>query len=167
MLILHWSYPNSGIRYASISDSSKVESLGLFNVSFWITVASILTAKCHVTSVSFGIRWIAVRSYLVGIIWWSVCDPVVFTHLQCGLEPRNLDGTSSAKESSYFHVYGSHLYVSLAWSFLFSLLWPTLLSCSGLASVTAIIVWIPIIVVLLTIITFTFWKPYVPVAFLP
>jgi len=26
---------------------------------------------------------------------WSVCDPVVFTHLQCGLEPRNLDGLGS------------------------------------------------------------------------
>jgi len=24
---------------------------------------------------------------------WSVCNAVVFTHLQCGLEPRNLDGT--------------------------------------------------------------------------
>jgi len=33
----------------------------------------------------------------------------------------------SAKESSCFHVHGSHLYVSLAWSFPFSLLWPTLL----------------------------------------
>jgi len=29
------------------------------------------------------------------------------------------------------------------------------------------IVWIPIIVVLLTIITFVFWKPYFPVIFLP
>jgi len=34
-------------------------------------------------------------------------------------------------------VHGSHLYVSLAWSFPFSLLWPTLLTCSGRASVTA------------------------------
>jgi len=29
-----------------------------------------------------------------GLGLWSVCDPVVFAHLQCGLEPRNLDGTS-------------------------------------------------------------------------
>ena len=72
-------------------------------------------------------------------------DPVVFAHLQCGLEPRNLDGTNfdscwwcqRAKESSYFHVHGSHLYVSLAWSFRFSLPWPTLLICSGRARVTA------------------------------
>ena len=25
---------------------------------------------------------------------WSVCNPVVFAHLQCGLQPRNLDGTN-------------------------------------------------------------------------
>jgi len=43
----------------------------------------------------------------------------------------------SAKEGSYFHVHGSHLYVSLAWSFPFSLLWPTLLTCSSRARVAA------------------------------
>ena len=36
-------------------------------------------------------------------------------------------------------VNGSHFYVSLAWFFPFSLLWPTLLACSGRASVTATI----------------------------
>ena len=25
---------------------------------------------------------------------WNVCGPDVFAHLQCGLEPRNLDGTN-------------------------------------------------------------------------
>jgi len=45
--------------------------------------------------------------------------------------------TEPAKESSCFHVHGSHLYVSLAWSSPFSLLWPILLTCSGRASVTA------------------------------
>ena len=35
---------------------------------FWITVANILTAKFHVTSMFFGIRWIAVKSFLLGII---------------------------------------------------------------------------------------------------
>jgi len=25
---------------------------------------------------------------------WSVCDPVVFSHLQCGLATRNLDGAN-------------------------------------------------------------------------
>jgi len=50
IVILHSSWPNFGIRYVSISDSSKVENLGLFNVSFWITVANILTAKYHATS---------------------------------------------------------------------------------------------------------------------
>jgi len=77
---------------------------------------------------------------------WSVCDPVVFAHLQHGIDlqrtpfsvgfahlqrgidPRNsrtdcdvIDINSapdeSAKASSYFHVHGSHLKVSLAWSF--------------------------------------------------
>ena len=60
---------------------------------------------------------------------WSMCDPVVFAHLQCGIDPRTLgrmdcdviDVNSapdeSAKESFYFHVNGSHLWVSLAWSF--------------------------------------------------
>jgi len=50
-----------------------------------------------------------------------VCDPVVFTHLQCGIDPRtsgridydviavNSAPDESAKESSYFHVHGSHL----------------------------------------------------------
>jgi len=52
---------------------------------------------------------------------WSVCDPVVFTHLQCGIDPQTSGRTDcdvidvnsaldeSAKESSYFHVHGSHL----------------------------------------------------------
>jgi len=67
-----------------------------------------------------------------------MCDPVVFAHLQCGIDPDpNSTPDESAKESSYFHVHGSHLYVSLAWYFPFSLLWPTLLTCSGRASVTA------------------------------
>ena len=69
--ILHSSYPNSGIQYASISESSKVENLGLFNLFFSITVANILIAKCHVTSVVFGIRWIAVKSFLVRIIQYG------------------------------------------------------------------------------------------------
>jgi len=50
-----------------------------------------------------------------------MCDPVVFTHLQCGLDPRTsgrmdcdvIDVSSapdeSAKEGSYFHLHGSHL----------------------------------------------------------
>jgi len=77
-----------------------------------------------------------------------MCDPVVFVHFQCGIDPRtsgmdcdvidvNSAPDESAKESSYFHVHGSHLYVSLAWSFSFSLLWPTLLTCSGRTSSTA------------------------------
>ena len=60
--------------------------------------------------------------------WWSVCDPVVFAHFQCGIDLRTsgrmdcdvIDVDSapdeSAKENSYFHVHGSHLQVSLAWS---------------------------------------------------
>ena len=52
---------------------------------------------------------------------WIVCDPVVFTHLQCGIDPRtsgrmdcdvidvNSAPDESAKESSDFHVHGSHL----------------------------------------------------------
>ena len=52
---------------------------------------------------------------------WSMCDPVVFTHLQCGLHPRtsgrmdcdiidvNFAPDESGKESSYFHAHGSHL----------------------------------------------------------
>jgi len=43
----------------------------------------------------------------------------------------------SATESSCFHVHRSRLYVSLASSFPFALLWPTLLTCSCRASVTA------------------------------
>jgi len=58
-----------------------------------------------------------------------MCGPVVFAHLQCGIDPRtsgrmdcdvidvNSSPDQSAKESSYFHVHGSHLYVSKAWSF--------------------------------------------------
>jgi len=52
---------------------------------------------------------------------WSVCDSVVFAHLQCGIDSRtsgrmecdimdvNSTPDESAKESSYFHVHGSHL----------------------------------------------------------
>jgi len=52
---------------------------------------------------------------------WSVCDPVVFAHLQCGIDARtsgrmdcdvsdvNSTPDESAKETSYFHVHGSHL----------------------------------------------------------
>jgi len=51
----------------------------------------------------------------------SVCDPVVFAHFQCGIDPRTsgsmdydvIDVNSaldeSAKESSCFHMHGSHL----------------------------------------------------------
>ena len=58
-----------------------------------------------------------------------MCGPVVFAHLQCGIDPRtsgrmdcdvidvNSSPDQSAKESSYFHVHGSHLCVSKAWSF--------------------------------------------------
>jgi len=50
-----------------------------------------------------------------------MCDPVVFVHLQCGIDPRTsgrmdcyvIDVNSTpdelAKESSYVHVHGSHL----------------------------------------------------------
>jgi len=50
-----------------------------------------------------------------------MCDLVVFTHLQCGIDPRtsrrmdcdviNVNSTPDepAKENSYFHVHGSHL----------------------------------------------------------
>jgi len=50
-----------------------------------------------------------------------MCDPVVFAHLQCGIDPRtsgrmdcdvidvNSATDESAKERSYFHVHGSHL----------------------------------------------------------
>jgi len=59
----------------------------------------------------------------------SVWDQSKFAHLQCGIDPRtsgrmdcDVNGANSApdesaKESSYFHVHGSHLLVSLAWSF--------------------------------------------------
>jgi len=52
---------------------------------------------------------------------WGVCDPVVFTHLQCGIHPRtsgridcdviDINSTldETAKESSYFHLHGNHL----------------------------------------------------------
>jgi len=50
-----------------------------------------------------------------------MCDPVVFAHLQCGIDPRasgrmdcdvvdvNSAPDESAKESSYFHVHGSEV----------------------------------------------------------
>jgi len=50
-----------------------------------------------------------------------MCDPVVFAHLQFGIDPRisgimdcdvidvNSAPVESAKESFYFHVHGSHL----------------------------------------------------------
>ena len=56
-----------------------------------------------------------------------MCDPVVFS---VRLNPQTTMALTSAvvgafsapddsaKESSYFHVHRSHLYVSLAWSFL-------------------------------------------------
>jgi len=96
IVILHSSQPNSGIRYASISDSSKVESLGLFSVSFWIT-------DCK--------------------------------HSHCEMPCHKC-------------------------------LWNQMNRCK-VVSCRNNIVWIPIIVVLLTIITFTFWKPCFPVTFLP
>jgi len=58
-----------------------------------------------------------------------MCDPVVLAQLQCGIDPRTLGRMDcdvinvnsapdeSAKECSYFHVHGSLLQVSLAWSF--------------------------------------------------
>jgi len=56
--------------------------------------------------------------------------------LSVGLNPEtSID--DSAKESSHFHMHGSHFWLSLAWSFPFSLLLPFLLACSGRASVTA------------------------------
>jgi len=51
--------------------------------------------------------------------WWSVCGPVVFAHLQCGLEPSNLDGTKLSscwchqrarrfrQKESHFHMHGT------------------------------------------------------------
>ena len=78
---------------------------------------------------------------------WSVCGSVVFAHLQFGIDPRtsgrmdcglidvNSSPDESAKESSYFHVHGSHTSVAcLVFPFL---LRPSLLTCSGRASVTA------------------------------
>jgi len=53
----------------------------------------------------------------------------VFAHLQCGIDfptsgrmdcdiiDVNSAPDESAKESSYFHVHGSHLWLSIAWSF--------------------------------------------------
>jgi len=48
-----------------------------------------------------------------------MCDPVVFAHLQCGIDPQTSKGwivtsvysapDESAKETSYFDVDGSHL----------------------------------------------------------
>jgi len=50
-----------------------------------------------------------------------MCGPVVFAHLQCGMDPRtsgrmdfdvidiNYAPDESAIESSYFHVHGSQL----------------------------------------------------------
>ena len=52
----------------------------------------------------------------------SMCDLIVFTHLQCGLDPRtsgrmdcdvidvNSTPDESAKNSLYFHLHGSHPY---------------------------------------------------------
>ena len=62
-------------------------------------------------------------------VLWSVYDPVMFAHLQCGIDPWtsvrmdcdvidvNSTPDESAKEYCYFHMHGSHLYLSLAWSF--------------------------------------------------
>ena len=80
---------------------------------------------------------------------WSVCDPVVFANLQCGLEPKNLDGTNLGSSwclqcARQFGQRGCSL--PYAWKslicvvclvFPFSLLWSTLLRRSGRASVTA------------------------------
>ena len=80
---------------------------------------------------------------------WSVCDPVVFAHLQCGLEARNLDATNlgSCWRLQRARRFGQReLSLPYAWKSLlsvaglvipFSLLWPTLLACSGRASLTA------------------------------
>ena len=77
----------------------------------------------------FDVNTILHIKQATNITMWSMCDPVVFAHLQCGIYPRTsgrmdcdvIDVNSaldeSAKESSHFHVHGSHFQVSLAWSF--------------------------------------------------
>ena len=79
---------------------------------------------------------------------WSVCGPVVFAHLQCGLEPRNLDGANLGscwcrqhagrfrqRELSLPYAWQSVLSVACL-VFPFSLLWPTLLTCNGRVTAT-------------------------------
>jgi len=56
--------------------------------------------------------------------------------MDCDIIDVDSSPDESTKESSYFHVHGSHLEVSLA-RLPFSLLWPSLLTCSSRASVTA------------------------------
>ena len=36
-----------------------------------------------------------------------MCGPVVCAHLQCGLEPKNLDGTYLGRETTVKHGFGS------------------------------------------------------------
>ena len=47
----------------------------------------------------------------------SVWDPRTSGSMDCDVIDVNSSPDESAKESSYFHVHGSHLQVSLAWSF--------------------------------------------------
>jgi len=56
--------------------------------------------------------------------------------MDCDIIDVNSAPDESAKESSYFQVHGSHESVACL-VFPFSLLWPTLLTCSGRTSVTA------------------------------
>ena len=84
---------------------------------------------------------------------WSMCDPVVFAHLQCGLEPRNLYGNNldscwylqrarhfGQRELTLPYACKSLLSVACL-VFPFSLLRPTLLTCSGRTSVIATAGW--------------------------
>jgi len=57
--------------------------------------------------------------------------------MDCDVTDVNSAPDESAKESSYFHVHGSHFVSGACLVFPFSLVWPTLLTCSGRASVTA------------------------------
>ena len=83
-----------------------------------------------------------------------MCDPVVFSHLQCGIDPRTSGRMEcddcddihvtpryeSANESSFFHVHPcakKSLKGVACLVFPFSSHWPTLLTCSGRASMTA------------------------------
>jgi len=71
---------------------------------------------------------------------WSVCGPVMFAHHQCGLEPKTsmvlteevVSEVSlpddSVKQSSHFHMHGSH-FLSVACLFFPFLLASAVLAC--------------------------------------